>query len=720
MLRLINEINAWPNLLQLACKSFVLLVAVWLVTWCLRQASAAARHFVWSVALGGLLVLPLLTLALPGWRVDWLRISTPTAAPESSSQPVAEADEAPLEAAGSAPAAASLTTTPTVSLTPLLTVNSSRSWRNWLAALDWSRLALVLWCLGAFGVLARVAVGTACVWWLTRSAQPVTESSWLTLAGQVAARLDLRGRVALLKSQQVEMPMTWGAWRSVVLLPTEAESWPTECRNIVLLHELAHVKRRDCLTQLLAQVACAMYWFNPLVWLAARRLRIERELACDDYVLAVGTKASDYAAHLVEIAGSFTAGGQLAPVTVGMACSQLESRVRAILDPGSKRRRLSALSTLALSLLAIGLLVPLAMVQPWTNARAATNLFSHSNPALMDAAPDLSLKFAGQVNELSQATPLPPIVVPNPLPQSEPKSVVVLATETSPLPGSSRNAVRDDEEQSQGQTQSANPPSAGQNKDLTVEQLIQMRLHDITPEFIESIRRAGFENLPVRQLVELRVHGIDEAYLKDVRNWGFDKTTLREIVSLRVAGVTPAYLAAMKQMGFDKLTPNKVAAMRMHGVTPEFVVSLRQMGFDNLSADKLTAFKIHGIDEAYIKQMQALSSEKLTADDLLQFKISGVTPAYGQSLKALGFDNVPFRKLSELRLHGVTEEYIREMRGLGFDNLTVNQLLQMRIHGVTADYVKKLRAAGFKNVSVNQMLEMRIHGVDDILLKGSR
>jgi len=90
-----------------------------------------------------------------------------------------------------------------------------------------------------------------------------------------------------------------------VLLPKESDEWSTECRWIVMAHELTHVKRRDCLMQALAQLACAVYWFNPLVWFAAWRLRVERELACDDHVLEAGAKASDYASHLVEIANSF-------------------------------------------------------------------------------------------------------------------------------------------------------------------------------------------------------------------------------------------------------------------------------------------------------------------------------------------------------------------------------------------------------------------------------
>src|SRR5438874_11684073 len=139
-----------------------------------------------------------------------------------------------------------------------------------------------------------------------------------------------------------------------MLLPAEAGQWSAERRRIVLLHELAHVKRWDCLTQMITRIVCAFYWFNPLVWVAVRRMCIERERACDDLVLNSGCKASEYASHLVAIAGKFRRAPQVAAIAVARP-SGLERRIRAILDGRRNRDRIAKIASVFIALAFLGL-----------------------------------------------------------------------------------------------------------------------------------------------------------------------------------------------------------------------------------------------------------------------------------------------------------------------------------------------------------------------------
>src|SRR5262249_37734869 len=171
-----------------------------------------------------------------------------------------------------------------------------------------------------------------------RGAQPIEDGEWDELLRDLGTRLGLTQRVALLRSHHALMPMTWGWRRAVILLPADADSWPAARRRDVLIHELAHVQRLDCLTQAIAQLACAVYWFNPLAWIAARRMRIERERACDDMVLLAGSRASDYAEHLLDLARSLRSRHRHSLAALAMARpSHLEGRLLSILDAGCPR-----------------------------------------------------------------------------------------------------------------------------------------------------------------------------------------------------------------------------------------------------------------------------------------------------------------------------------------------------------------------------------------------
>jgi carboxyl-terminal processing protease len=136
--------------------------------------------------------------------------------------------------------------------------------------------------------------------------------------------------------------MVWGLWRPTILLPDDAAGWPRDRLQVVLLHELAHIRRHDCLTQLLGQLARALYWFNPLAWLALRRLRIEQEQACDDSVLTQGYPGPDYAEHLLAVSVGYRSGARPAIALAIATPSKIERRLRCILDSSRNRQPLSA------------------------------------------------------------------------------------------------------------------------------------------------------------------------------------------------------------------------------------------------------------------------------------------------------------------------------------------------------------------------------------------
>jgi hypothetical protein len=243
-----------------------------------------------------------------------------------------------------------------------------------LPRMSWPLLIACVWAAGAILILVRLAVGIGVVQWMSRRTRIVTDAPWLPLAREIATQLGLK-RITFRRSDQPAMPMAWGVFRPSVLMPADADFWPHDRLRIVLLHELAHVRRADCLTHILAQTACALYWMNPLAWIAARRLRTERERACDDLVLACGTPGPDYADQLLEIARAMGSGRfsrTAAAASLAMAHrSQLEGRLMSILDPSVPRHGVNRGWTAAATTLALMTIVPLASIQPWVYAAPA-------------------------------------------------------------------------------------------------------------------------------------------------------------------------------------------------------------------------------------------------------------------------------------------------------------------------------------------------------------
>jgi beta-lactamase regulating signal transducer with metallopeptidase domain len=184
------------------------------------------------------------------------------------------------------------------------------------------------------------------------------------LAAQLASQLQISHAVDVLETAAGSMPMTWGIQRPAVFVPSDATSWTAERRRMVLLHELAHVRRGDVATHLAARLALILNWWNPLAWIAWREFLKERERATDDLVLHCGARASEYAAHLLDVARAMQSQPALAWGAVAMARrSELEGRLVAILDPHVDRKTPGRGSALVAALVAMAMAAPFAALR---------------------------------------------------------------------------------------------------------------------------------------------------------------------------------------------------------------------------------------------------------------------------------------------------------------------------------------------------------------------
>ena len=312
-------------LLDLAIKASLLCLAGLLLAGLSRRRSAALRHDLWMAIFGCCALLPV--------GIVVMRLLDPAL-------PVAPVHDAVMAVAPRLPEAVPAGTIELV----------DRIWSGdgGGSALGWVVFLLAaLWLAGAAVEAVRIALG-------------YSEAAAIVRAATPFAGADVPRGARLLITDELPAPAVFGVRSPAILLPVEAFGWPAARLRAVLAHEAAHVERRDCAFELIVQLACAMHWYNPLVWRAARSLRAERELACDDRVVAAGLDPRAYASALVEVARGTFAGPKRALLAMARP-PELERRVRVLLGPrrppaGPGRLRRTAAGAAVMFVVAAGML----------------------------------------------------------------------------------------------------------------------------------------------------------------------------------------------------------------------------------------------------------------------------------------------------------------------------------------------------------------------------
>jgi HEAT repeat protein/beta-lactamase regulating signal transducer with metallopeptidase domain len=335
-------------------KAALLLACAGALTLLLRRHSAALRHLVWSLAIAGVVVLPFAMASTP----VTLHLLPALQAPTKDAPAVTAAAEASAVEDASVEQASASREAPAGPRQPLEIAGVAQP------AFD-AGAFVALWLVGALVLLVRFAAGMFRLRGIVRRAVPVDAVEWLGAATGDELQPSLR------MSDEVDMPFASGLFRPTIVLPASSGDWSAQRRAAVLQHELAHLSRGDLLMNAISHFARALHWFNPLAWYAAHRVRIESERACDDAVLRRGARASDYAEHLLSIAGSGAAAVPAAALAMARP-SAFEGRLLAILEPNLERSALSRLKLAAATILFLAVVLPLAAASPTAKVEAMT------------------------------------------------------------------------------------------------------------------------------------------------------------------------------------------------------------------------------------------------------------------------------------------------------------------------------------------------------------
>ncbi len=476
-----------------------------------RTRSAGERSLIAHVGLLALLVLPAATLALPQWQplpASWVAGAQPNAAVAAQAE------------------AAAIASTPATTVRAVDTDAAELPLLSWSVGVDLAPFLYLVPLALLFGVMLLAVLR---LFAMRGRAEVLVDGSWLSALAEAQRRMGFKHGTALLVSDELRSPISWGLLRSTIVLSPKAVQAVGEAETIIA-HELAHIVRLDWAKLLASRLACAMFWFNPLVWMLARESHQLREEAADDAVLMADIDGPDYATLLVGAARHDNDAALMAAHGVAPSKSSLKRRITRVLDASLKRGPASASWVLMSLVVLAGVTAPLAAF----SATAA------DQGAAAAKAPTAAL--AAQ-----KSIPASPSSVPAAQDEDIDVDVDVDVDDAA--------------------------VAAATGKQLTAEELVSLRAVGVTAEYAAALRAAG-GTMDADELIAAKASGLDAAYVRQMRTI-LPGADMGEMVGARSLGVDADFardmLTHFPAAGLDDLI-----ALKAMGIDCDFVTDMQR------------------------------------------------------------------------------------------------------------------------------------------------
>ena len=546
-------------LIETAAKSLVVSGAVLATLHFTKKRSAAERSFIGHLGLVALVLLPAVSLLVPGWNPLPLAA---TAADTPIHLPLIA--HAPFVAAGSA---VPTVTAPAAASAPWV-IPSAGDLAVWLYLLPLTALLLTM-------VVAVVRLGS-----MHRRANVLVNASWQAALAMAQRRMGFKHGTALLVSEELRSPVSWGVMRPIILLNEQAVDATAEAEAIIA-HELAHVARLDWAKLLVARLACALFWFNPLVWRLARECHQLREEAADDAVLLSEVDGADYASLLVNAARHDNKALLIAAHGVAPGKDSLKRRITRVLDAdlarGPAKNGWAALCLVSL----VAVAAPLAAFDPTIAAKDKPLLVVQADGSTL-----LTTREGGRVVTIKH------------FPDGHETLVANTADGLASVDEADRERNRDRD----------------RNSDDELDRIIGARAVGVTPEYIDAMRAAGF-NGSIDDLTGARAVGVTPEFGRQMRQYDPD-VDLDTLIGAKATGMDAAYLGQMRQM-FPRLSLDDAVGMNAVGVTPDFARQMRSL-FPRADADDIQGMAAVGVSPEYVRQMRTQGLPAGDPDDVIE------------------------------------------------------------------------------------------------------
>ena len=458
-----------------------------------------------------------------------------------------------------------------------------------------------LWVLGV-GVLSMRSIGG---WWLIQRlrATAVDEAPEALQASfaRIGVALGIRRETLLRISSAVAGPITIGALRTMVLLPLSSLTLlgPEEL-EMVLAHELAHVRRADFLCNIAQTLVETLFFFHPAVWWIGKQIRHERELCCDDLALKICPNPVTYATALFRLEEQRARQWRLAMALNGNQSHQtLRLRIARILGEPVSHGGGRAVQPFSLVVACVALAASLVAAPP---------VVASFRPAMHGPIRHA----AAQSAAATASTAVRPVTA----------SVMHMALHNALGQASATASQKPSDELVQPHSSYIERMKAA-GYDVDLDKYIAMKIQDVTPEFAQTMGQAGFGKLSADQLIACKIHGVTPEYIAQLKQQGFEIKGVQDAISFRIFEVTPEFVAGMKSAGFANLTDQQLLSLRVQGVTPEYAQGIARE-FPGVTVEDVIKTRIFHIDSAFIESAKRLGFGDLSLDKLVKLRISGI------------------------------------------------------------------------------------------------
>jgi beta-lactamase regulating signal transducer with metallopeptidase domain len=560
--------------------------------------SAAERSWLAHIGLLALVIMALAPLVLPSWNVA-------TPALFGSAQAV----ESPVTAAP-APAATAAAAQPIAPAVQDIVAKAKPA----KASLSPLALTMALYAVPAAILLIITLLALGRLIALRARADVLVDSHWLTALARAQQRMGFKHGTALLTSNALASPISWGLMRPVILLNSRAVEAAGEAEAIIA-HELAHVARMDWVKLLLARVATALFWFNPLVWILAREAHQLREEAADDAVLAADIADTDYAELLVGVARHECPGLLLGAHGVAPSKTSLARRVARVLDGKSVRgpaARSFAAGVFVGAVLVAAPLAALTLTPGGTAKQTKAAELASGNPAKVapyyqpsDVPSDLPTIIAHGVT--SAVTAVKPVSEAEEARAERAAAVaeaVANATEA-------RNEALAQAHQAAAEARAASRvqvavgpdrnvrvevgPGRRSNRDM-VDEIIELKATGVTLDYVQAMRAAApsLRSVDAAEFVGLKAVGATPEWTRGIASVGFRHLDVEELTSARAVGLTVDYVRGMAAAGIPPDIDDYIQ-LRAVGVPANYVQSMRHAGVNVSNADRVVEMWTMGV-----------------------------------------------------------------------------------------------------------------------------